>query len=113
MVGMPRVAALQEAIAGEGGKVVFLLRLSPLIPFALSNYFYGERAVGTSPVLLAFHTIHSETLMRTRRTASKLTRPAGPDVACLCNSTARSNRSGAACQARGLTQRLGADLGRQ
>jgi hypothetical protein len=46
---MPRVAALQEAIAGEGGRVVFLLRLSPLIPFALSNYFYGERTEGPYP----------------------------------------------------------------
>jgi hypothetical protein len=41
---MPRVAALQDAIASEGGRVVLLLRLSPLIPFALSNYFFGAPA---------------------------------------------------------------------
>ena len=32
---------IDAAIGEQGAKLVFLLRLSPLIPFNLSNYFYG------------------------------------------------------------------------
>jgi uncharacterized membrane protein YdjX (TVP38/TMEM64 family) len=36
---------IDRAIGERGAKLVFLLRLSPLIPFNLSNYFYGLTAV--------------------------------------------------------------------
>jgi uncharacterized membrane protein YdjX (TVP38/TMEM64 family) len=48
-----RLAAVDRAVAREGWKVVFLLRLSPLVPFAISNYVYGITAVAFGPFLLA------------------------------------------------------------
>src|SRR5437868_542706 len=41
----PRFAAIDQAIGKNGWKIVGLLRLSPLIPFNLSNYFYGITSV--------------------------------------------------------------------
>jgi len=43
---VPRFQKLDNAIGREGFKLVLLLRLSPLFPFALSNYFYGVTSVG-------------------------------------------------------------------
>jgi len=45
--------AVDRAIGEQGWKLVFLLRLSPLIPFSLSNYFYGLTAVKFWPYVLA------------------------------------------------------------
>ena len=41
----PRFAAIDQAIGLQGWKIVGLLRLSPLIPFNLSNYFYGITSI--------------------------------------------------------------------
>ena len=41
----PKFRALDTAIAKEGFKVILLLRLSPIFPFALSNYLYGVTSV--------------------------------------------------------------------
>lgn len=41
VVGDPRFAAVDRAIEGQGFRVVFLLRLSPLFPFNLMNYALG------------------------------------------------------------------------
>ena len=44
---------LDSAIGKQGAKLVFLLRLSPVIPFNLSNYFYGLTDVKFWPYVLA------------------------------------------------------------
>jgi uncharacterized membrane protein YdjX (TVP38/TMEM64 family) len=36
---------IDNAIGKQGAKLIFLLRLSPVIPFNLSNYFYGLTGV--------------------------------------------------------------------
>ena len=41
----PLLRAIDKAIEDEGAKVVILLRLSPLIPFNLQNYFFGVTQV--------------------------------------------------------------------
>jgi uncharacterized membrane protein YdjX (TVP38/TMEM64 family) len=48
-----RFHAIDRAIAEKGWKVVALLRLSPLVPFSLSNYLYGLTAVRFLPYVLA------------------------------------------------------------
>jgi len=50
----PRFAAVDRAVAREGKKIVFLLRLSPVIPFNLLNY-----ALGLSRVRFADYAIAS------------------------------------------------------
>jgi uncharacterized membrane protein YdjX (TVP38/TMEM64 family) len=45
----PKFAAIDRAIGKEGWKVVALLRLSPLVPFSLSNYLYGLTSVEFVP----------------------------------------------------------------
>jgi uncharacterized membrane protein YdjX (TVP38/TMEM64 family) len=49
----PRFKRIDQAIGERGAKLVFLLRLSPLIPFNLSNYFYGLTSVRFCPYVLA------------------------------------------------------------
>lgn len=41
----PRFGAIDAAIGKNGWKIIGLLRLSPLIPFNLSNYFYGITSI--------------------------------------------------------------------
>jgi uncharacterized membrane protein YdjX (TVP38/TMEM64 family) len=41
IAGNPRFAAVDRAVAAEGRKIVFLLRLSPVFPFTLLNYALG------------------------------------------------------------------------
>ena len=44
---------IDSAIGKQGAKLIFLLRLSPVIQFNLSNYFYGLTAVKFWPYVLA------------------------------------------------------------
>ncbi|NNM30317.1 MAG: TVP38/TMEM64 family protein, partial [Akkermansiaceae bacterium] len=39
--GHPRFEAVDEAVAADGARIVFLLRLSPVFPFNLLNYALG------------------------------------------------------------------------
>jgi uncharacterized membrane protein YdjX (TVP38/TMEM64 family) len=48
-----KFAAIDEAVGNKGWTVVALLRLSPLVPFSLSNYLYGLTAIAFWPYLLA------------------------------------------------------------
>ena len=45
IAGNERFTAIDSAVAGEGWKIVFLTRLSPVFPFALLNYAYGVTRV--------------------------------------------------------------------
>ena len=45
--------AIDQAIGEQGWKIVGLLRLSPALPFSLSNYLYGLTAVRFVPYILA------------------------------------------------------------
>ena len=45
----PEFKRIDRAIGEEGFKLMLLLRLSPIFPFALSNYFYGATKIGFWP----------------------------------------------------------------
>ena len=47
-----RASAINDAVAGEGLKVVLLLRLSPLFPYSLLNYALGASGVRYRDFLL-------------------------------------------------------------
>lgn len=49
----PKFRSVDRAIGRKGAKLILLLRLSPLIPFNLSNYFYGLTAVRFWPYVVA------------------------------------------------------------
>lgn len=51
--GLPRFSAIDRAISREGGKIVFLLRLSPLFPFTLLNYALGLTRIRFAHFLVA------------------------------------------------------------
>jgi uncharacterized membrane protein YdjX (TVP38/TMEM64 family) len=44
---------IDNAISKQGAKLIFLLRLSPVIPFNISNYLYGLTSVKFWPYVLA------------------------------------------------------------
>jgi len=44
--------AIDKAVSKEGFKYTLLLRLSPLLPFALSNYLYGLTSLRFTPYIL-------------------------------------------------------------
>jgi len=49
----PRFAALDSAIGKKGWRIVFLLRMSAVVPFVLSNYVYGLTAIRFWPYVVA------------------------------------------------------------
>ena len=51
--GSKRFQAIDGAIGAEGGKIIFLLRLSPLLPFNLSNYVYSLTKVKVGTYMVA------------------------------------------------------------
>jgi uncharacterized membrane protein YdjX (TVP38/TMEM64 family) len=48
----PKFKAIRNAIDEEGWKVVGLIRLSPQVPFAVTNYVFGVTNVGFWPFVL-------------------------------------------------------------
>lgn len=53
VAGNPAFSALDEAVAGEGWKIVGLTRLSPIFPFNLLNYAFGLTRVRLRDYVLA------------------------------------------------------------
>ena len=49
----PKIAALDEAVAKEGWRIVLLTRLSPAFPFTLLNYAFGLTRVRLRDYVLA------------------------------------------------------------
>ena len=49
----PRVASIRTAVAGEGVRVMFLLRLSPLVPYNILNYALALSGVRYADFLVA------------------------------------------------------------
>lgn len=49
----PRFAAVDRAVAAEGTRMVFLLRLTPLIPFTVLNYLLGLTRIRWRDMVLA------------------------------------------------------------
>jgi uncharacterized membrane protein YdjX (TVP38/TMEM64 family) len=51
--GNEKFEVIDRAIGAQGWKIVGLLRLSPIVPFNVSNYFYGITAVKFWPYVFA------------------------------------------------------------
>jgi uncharacterized membrane protein YdjX (TVP38/TMEM64 family) len=49
----PRFSAIDDAIAQEGTRMVFLLRLTPLVPFTALNYLLGLTRISWRDMILA------------------------------------------------------------
>jgi len=47
-----RFVAIDRAIGEQGWKIVGLLRLSPVVPFSISNYLYGLTSIPFGPYVL-------------------------------------------------------------
>jgi uncharacterized membrane protein YdjX (TVP38/TMEM64 family) len=50
--GNDKFRRIDNAIGQQGARLIFLLRLSPVIPFNISNYFYGLTSVKFWPYVL-------------------------------------------------------------
>jgi uncharacterized membrane protein YdjX (TVP38/TMEM64 family) len=50
---MPRFAAIERAVSARGRRIVFLLRLSPVIPFNFLNYALGLTTISTGDFVFA------------------------------------------------------------
>jgi uncharacterized membrane protein YdjX (TVP38/TMEM64 family) len=63
LAGMPRFTAIDRAVALQGWWIVFLLRLSPVVPFNILNYALGLTTISVWDFALAsFGSIPSELL---------------------------------------------------
>jgi uncharacterized membrane protein YdjX (TVP38/TMEM64 family) len=50
---MPRLAAVDRAVSAQGRRVVFLLRLSPVVPYNLLNYALGLTTISAQDFVIA------------------------------------------------------------
>jgi len=83
-----RVAAVRDAVRGEGAWVMFLLRLSPLVPFNILNYalaLSGVRYVDFAIALLGMipaiimYTYYGKVVGDVAALAAGVTAPRGPE----------------------------------
>ena len=88
MTADPRVAAVRTAVTGEGALVMFLLRLSPLVPYnilnfalALSGVRYRDFAIallGMIPAILMY-TYYGKVVGDVAALAAGVSPPRGPE----------------------------------
>jgi len=50
---MPRFAAIDRAVSAQGRRIVFLLRLSPIVPFNFLNYALGITRISIKDFVIA------------------------------------------------------------
>lgn len=53
LASMPRFAAVERAVSAQGRRIVFLLRLSPVVPFNFLNYALGLTTISLTDFLVA------------------------------------------------------------
>ena len=53
LVTMPRFAAINRAVSAQGLRIVFLLRLSPIVPFNFLNYALGVTRISLRDFAIA------------------------------------------------------------
>lgn len=53
LASMPRFAAVERAVSAQGRRIVFFLRLSPLVPFNVLNYALGLTTISLTDFLIA------------------------------------------------------------
>jgi uncharacterized membrane protein YdjX (TVP38/TMEM64 family) len=53
LASMPRFAAVERAVSAQGRRIVFFLRLSPLVPFNFLNYALGLTTISLTDFLVA------------------------------------------------------------
>ena len=80
LAASPRFSALDRAVAAEGLKIAFLLRLSPVVPFNLLNYSLGLTRIRPRDYVLALTGMIPSTLLYVYygKVGADLARLAGP-----------------------------------
>jgi uncharacterized membrane protein YdjX (TVP38/TMEM64 family) len=53
LASMPRFAAVERAVSAKGRRIVFFLRLSPVVPFNFLNYLLGLTTISLTDFLIA------------------------------------------------------------
>jgi uncharacterized membrane protein YdjX (TVP38/TMEM64 family) len=53
LASMPRFAAVERAVSAQGLRIVFLLRLSPVVPFNFLNYALGVTTISVWDFVIA------------------------------------------------------------
>jgi uncharacterized membrane protein YdjX (TVP38/TMEM64 family) len=53
LASRPRLAAIARAVSADGRRIVFLLRLSPVVPFNVLNYVLGLTTISVGDFVLA------------------------------------------------------------
>jgi uncharacterized membrane protein YdjX (TVP38/TMEM64 family) len=84
----PRISLVRQAVAQEGSRVQFLLRLSPVVPYTLLNYALGlagvpyrdfVRAFGGMLPAIVMYTYYGRVVGDVARLAAGVAPPRGPE----------------------------------